>query len=58
MRLFTAFKESKIIIKEIGTISEGLKLIAEYEKADKRDKLYLPGAYDIIDIDDNYESVL
>ena len=54
--LYTAAKESGDFIEEVGTISEGLALIAQYEEQDKQEGIYTEGFYDIVN--ELHESVI
>lgn len=50
-RMFVAAKENGDFIEEVKSLEEGKRLIAEYEKADKKDGTYTEGFYDIVDED-------
>lgn len=56
MMLYTANKETGDFIEKVGSIEEGKKLIAKYEKSDKTEGIYEEDFYDIVD--QNHCSVL
>lgn len=55
-KYFTCDRETGDIIDKVETVSEGKMLIALYEKEDKRNRVYQPNFYDVVDI--NRTSVL
>ena len=55
-KYFTCDRETGDIIDKVETVSEGKMLIALYEKEDKRNRVYQPNFYDVVDI--NRASVL
>ena len=55
-KLFVANRETGDFIEEIASIEEGKQIIAQYEENDKKDDIYEPNFYDIVDED--HSSVL
>lgn len=49
MKLYTADRETGTHIEEVESAEEGLKLIAEYEAADKDEGIFVENFYDIVD---------
>lgn len=50
-KIYVADKETGTIIEEVASIKEGLKLIEKYEKKDKKEGIYTPNFYDIVNSD-------
>lgn len=46
--LYTASRETGDLIEKVDTIKNGLNKIKEYEKDDKKDGIYEPNFYDIV----------
>lgn len=51
MRYFTAARETGDLCEEFKTYEECKKAIAEYEEHDKKEGIYVPDFYDIVDED-------
>lgn len=51
MKIYTADKEAGNKIEEFATIKEAKKAILEYEKDDKKEGIYTPDFYDIVNED-------
>lgn len=51
MKIYTADKEAGNKIEEFATIEEAKKAILEYEKDDKKEGIYTPDFYDIVNED-------
>jgi hypothetical protein len=47
--MFTANKETGMLIEEVNSFEEGEMKIAEYEKADKKEGNYEENWYNIVD---------
>lgn len=51
MKIFTANKESGMIIEEVASIEEGITAIELYNLEDEADGIYDPNFYDLVDED-------
>ena len=49
MKIYVADKEAGNRISEVASVIEGYKLIAEYEKQDKKDGIYERDFYNLVD---------
>lgn len=49
MKIYVADKETGTFIEQVKTVKDGLKLIAEYEQADRQDGTYEDGFYALVD---------
>lgn len=51
MRVYTADREAGNRIEAFETVEEARKAIAAYEEEDKRDGIYTPDFYDVVNED-------
>jgi len=49
MKLYTADKETGSFIDQVGSVQEGLSLIAKYEEENEGDRTFEPDFYSIVD---------
>ena len=50
-KLFTANRETGTVIDEVSSVTEGKKLIENYERDDKSDGVYKRNSYDVVDFE-------
>ncbi len=55
MKIYTADRETGTFIDECATIEEAKNIIAEYEASDRKDGIYEPDFYDVVN--ENHESM-
>ncbi len=50
-KIYVADREAGNIIEEVASIEEGLELIEKYEKKDKKEGIYTPNFYAVVNED-------
>ena len=48
MKIYTACRETGVLIDEFKTVEEALNEIKRYETIDKKDGVYEPNFYDVV----------
>ena len=51
MKYYVANHETGDLIEEVASVEEGNKLIAEYEESDKKEGIYEPDFYCVVEIE-------